>query len=75
MTKVTLNGLDIITGTQRSSCVAMLKIVKSCIRPANSGDDFFEMSNHGLKNQISTQLVCENQIHWIGPSVPACFFI
>ena len=67
MTKVALNGLNVISRTQRSNCVTMPEIVESCIWPANGCDNFFEMSYHGLWNQISTQLICKNQIQRIGP--------
>ena len=72
MAKVTLNSLDVIPGTQRSNSITVPEIMKSCIRPANGCDDFFEMPHHGLRNQISTQLICKNQIQRIGPS-GSCF--
>ena len=68
MAKVALNGLDIISGTQRCNRITVSEIVKSCVRPANGCYDFFEISYHSLGNQIPTQLVCKNQIQRIGPS-------
>ena len=65
MAKVTLNGLDVISGTQRCNRITVPEIVKSRIRPANGCDDFFEMPHHGLRNQISAQLICKNQIQRI----------
>ena len=50
MSEVALNGLDVISGTQRCNRITVPEIVKSRIRPANGCDDFLEMPHHGLRN-------------------------
>ena len=74
MAKVALNGLDVISGSQRCNRITVSEIVKSCIRPTNGRYNFFKISYHSLGNQISTQLVCKNQIQRIGPS-GSCFLL
>jgi hypothetical protein len=74
MAKVALNGLDVISGTQRCNRITVPEIVKSCVRPANGYYNFFEIPYHSLGNQISTQLICKNQIRRIGPS-GSCFLL
>lgn len=44
MAQVAMNGLDVISGTQGSNSIAMPKIMKSCVWPADGGHNFFEMS-------------------------------
>ena len=67
MSQVPLNGFNVITGQNRRNRIAVTQIMKSRIRSPDGSHDLLEISDHRLRNQISSQFICEYQIHRIGP--------
>ena len=67
MAKVSLDRFYIIPRTEGRNGITVTKIMKTGIRTANGRNNFFEVPDNSLWNQMATQLVGKHQIHGVIP--------